>query len=127
MLTSGRAFGPWSKRCAGFAGTLVVLTLGVFGRQLFAQTLDYTGSTLTQNFNTLSQTGTGNAWSNGSTLNGWFGYSQPASAPVALTTYNADNGSLTGGALYSYGNTGSSRITPLWAAPLTRPGPVKEV
>ncbi|HEX2619997.1 MAG TPA: ExeM/NucH family extracellular endonuclease, partial [Phototrophicaceae bacterium] len=47
-----------------------------------------------QNFDTLSASGTGNAWANDSTLAGWYS---------TRTTYNAGNGSTNTGALYSFG------------------------
>ena len=101
MLTTGRAFGPWSKRYLRFAGImLVVLTLGFFARQLAAQTLDYTGSALTQDFNTLGSSGTGLTWSNGTTLTGWYAYNK---TPADLTTYLATDGTSSTGSLVSYG------------------------
>ncbi len=48
----------------------------------------------TQNFNSLANTGTSNAWADDSTLSGWYS---------TRTTYRADNGSSNTGALYSFG------------------------
>ena len=52
-----------------------------------------------QNFNTLASVGTGNAWTDNSTILGWYS---------TRTLYNAGTGSSTTGALYSFGSTGSS-------------------
>nr|MBP7558032.1 lamin tail domain-containing protein [Chitinophagaceae bacterium] len=47
-----------------------------------------------QNFNTLASAGTGNVWTDNSTIPGWY---------ATRTTYNAANGSSNAGALYSFG------------------------
>lgn len=52
-----------------------------------------------QNFNTLASAGTGNIWTDNSTIPGWY---------ATRTTYNAANGSSNAGALYSFGSTGST-------------------
>lgn len=57
----------------------------------------------TQNFDTLANTGTTNAWTDDSTIAGW--YSQRSGTG---TTYAADTGTSTGGNLYSYGSTSST-------------------
>ncbi|WP_333694134.1 choice-of-anchor D domain-containing protein [Flavobacterium sp.] len=60
----------------------------------------------TQNFNTLVNTGTG-TWSNNSTLSGWYAQTFNNSA---ITTCNANTGTTTAAALYSYGtNLNSDR------------------
>jgi hypothetical protein len=56
----------------------------------------------TQNFDTLSNTGT-ISWFNNSTLVGWYAAQQNGT----LSTYRADYGGSNTGALYSYGSTGS--------------------
>ncbi|HMP15358.1 MAG TPA: hypothetical protein PKD70_15885, partial [Saprospiraceae bacterium] len=48
-----------------------------------------TAFTYLQDFNTLATTGTDIVWSNNTTLAGWFLFRQPASSPVAITTYIA--------------------------------------
>ncbi len=68
--------------------------------------ISFSGS-YAQNFDTLAPSGAGNAWSNGSTLPGWYLFHQPASSPVALTTYDASSGTNTTGAFYSFGAAGS--------------------
>ncbi len=62
------------------------------------------GTPITQNFDALANTGTSNAWTNGSTLPGWYAAQQSGT----LSTYRADNGGSNSGALYSYGATGST-------------------
>ncbi|AFY28987.1 ExeM/NucH family extracellular endonuclease [Cyanobium gracile] len=61
-----------------------------------------------QTFDALAVSGSANAWSNDVTLPGWHLFRQPASAPVALSTYNADSGTSNSGAFVSYGSSGSS-------------------
>ncbi len=53
------------------------------------------GAQHSENFDGLSSSGTGNTWTNDSTISGWFSN---------RTTYNASTGSSATGALYSYGN-----------------------
>lgn len=60
-----------------------------------------------QSFDALASSGSGNAWANDVTLPGWHLFRQPATAPVALATYNADSGTGNAGAVLSYGTTGS--------------------
>jgi predicted extracellular nuclease len=69
--------------------------------------INFNGS-YSQNFDTLATTaGTGLAWSNDTTLPGWFLFSQPAPG-TALTTYGADSGTNNAGSFYSYGASGST-------------------
>ncbi|NDC35350.1 MAG: IPTL-CTERM sorting domain-containing protein, partial [Synechococcaceae bacterium WB9_2_112] len=67
----------------------------------------FTGS-YSQNFDALASTGTNIVWSNDVTLPGWHLFRQPATAPAAITAYNADPGTSTTGSFYSYGASGSS-------------------
>ncbi|MEW6128233.1 MAG: C25 family cysteine peptidase [Acidobacteriota bacterium] len=60
------------------------------------------GTPLTENFDSLSQSGTGNVWTDDSTLSG--GY-------ASSTTYNAGTGSSTTGALYSFGIAGTNPVS----------------
>jgi len=62
------------------------------------------GNTYTQDFNSLVQSGTGQSWSNNSTLTGWFLYRQPAPG-TDITTYNAGTGSSNAGNFYSFGSS----------------------
>ena len=59
-----------------------------------------------QNFDSLASSGTGVAWSNGSTLAGWNLFRQPAPG-TAIAAYSASDGGSNAGSFYSYG-TGSS-------------------
>jgi MYXO-CTERM domain-containing protein len=61
--------------------------------------------TYSQNFDSLVQSGTGNTWTNNSTLAGWYLFDRNS---AAITAYNADNGGSTTGSFYSYGSTGNS-------------------
>lgn len=66
-----------------------------FFRVSHAQILiNSTGSAYTQNFNSLLQTGSSNAWTDNSTIAGWYS---------TLSNYAASSGTGTGGGLYSYG------------------------
>ncbi|MBI5297806.1 MAG: ExeM/NucH family extracellular endonuclease [Chloroflexi bacterium] len=64
----------------------------------------FTGSTYTQNFDTLANTGTP-AWANDSTLAGWY---LVTDATASVTTYIVGNGSATTGGYYSYGTTSAT-------------------
>lgn len=64
------------------------------------------GATLTQDFNSLPQSGSGNSWTNDSTLSGWSLFRQPAPG-TAITTFNAGIGSDNAGNFYSYGSAGT--------------------
>jgi hypothetical protein len=59
-----------------------------------------------QNFDSLALSGTNVAWSNGSTLPGWYLFRQPVQG-TAITAYSASDGSSNSGSFYSYG-AGSS-------------------
>ena len=60
--------------------------------------IELTGS-YSQNFDLLAGSGTGNSWTNSSTLPGWY---------ASRTSYDANTGSGTTGTLYSYGLSGST-------------------
>src|SRR5689334_1473781 len=57
---------------------------------------------LTENFDSLAQTGTGIAWADNVTLPGWYS---------SRTTYNTGTGSSNTGALYSFGVAGTNPVT----------------
>jgi uncharacterized protein len=59
-------------------------------------------SPLTENFDTLASTGTGIAWTDNSTIAGWYS---------SRTTYNTGTGSSNTGALYSFGVAGTNPVT----------------
>ena len=60
------------------------------------------GTPYTQNFNTLTSSGSG-TWTNNSTLAGWYHYRTGTG-----NTYTAGNGSNNSGGLYSFGSTSAS-------------------
>ena len=64
--------------------------------------INYSGS-YSQNFDSLASSGTSKNWENDITIPGWFLFRQPTSAPVAVTTYNADIGTSNSGSFYSFG------------------------
>lgn len=67
-----------------------------------AQVSMTTSGSYSQDFNSLANSGTTNAWTNNATLGNWYA----ANVAGNLATYRADNGTSTAGALYSYGSTG---------------------
>lgn len=91
-------------RCATTAAAMTVLSAGAAMGQL-----GYAGGTYGNTFdNNLATSGTNVAWTNNSVYTGWFLYRQDgANAPVAITTYNAGDGSTTNGTFYAFG-TGTS-------------------
>ncbi|MEH2067537.1 MAG: DUF4347 domain-containing protein [Nostoc sp.] len=60
----------------------------------------FTGTSYSQNFNSLANSGTSISWTNDSTISGWY---------ATRTTYNAGDGSSNTGALYSFGSTSTER------------------
>src|SRR6185295_6537758 len=67
------------------------------------------GTPYTQNFDTLATSGTANAWTDDSTIPGWF--AQFSLQPSNPTTYRADTGSGNAGAIYSFGVAGVNPLT----------------
>jgi hypothetical protein len=65
------------------------------------------GASYSQSFDSLSTTGSANAWLNDATLQGWSLFVQPAPGS-AVTAYVAGDGSGNTGGFYSYGSTGSA-------------------
>lgn len=70
--------------------------------------ITFTGSSYSQDFNTLASSGTNPTWANDLTLDGWYLFRQPVPAPVAITDYLVNNGGGNAGSFYSYGSSGSS-------------------
>src|SRR5262245_17057251 len=60
------------------------------------------GVPITENFDALASTGTGIAWTDNSTIPGWFS---------TRATYNSGTGSSNTGALYSFGVAGTNPVT----------------
>lgn len=91
---------------APFALLGALALLGLSAATAQAQ-VSFTGTALTQNFDTLITTGTAQAWSNNTTLPGWSLFNK---TPTAITTYNAGDGSSNAGSFYSFGTgTGTER------------------
>jgi len=84
-----------------FTKLLFITALFVsFGLSGYAQiSITTLGSAYTQNFNTLAITGTGNTWTDNSTIAGWY---------TNRTVYIADDGTNTTGGLHSYGTTSAT-------------------
>lgn len=68
--------------------------------------ISYTGTTYTENFDSLLNTGTANPWAQDSTLPGWVARRSAGGPDVA--TFRADNGASNAGGLDSYGATGGT-------------------
>lgn len=80
---------------------LCCLLAGVAGAQI---SLTGTAPTYTQDFNTLLNSGTANAWASNSTLNGWYVERGAGStAGTSVAAYAAGTGSASTGGLYSFG------------------------
>src|SRR5436853_4417091 len=60
------------------------------------------GVPLTENFDTLAQTGTSNTWTDNTTIPGWYS---------TRTVYIGGTGSITNGGLYSFGVAGTNPVT----------------
>lgn len=80
--------------------------------------VSYTGGTITENFDSLANSGTANPWANNGSLAGWYAFNAEGNGSgntdrdtnpyVAVPTYRADTGASTAGALYSFGASGST-------------------
>ncbi len=90
--------------------TVAVICLG-FGIQALIQpssaltnsgSITVFGTPLTENFDSLAQTGTNIAWADNTTIPGWYS---------TRTTYNSGTGSSNTGALYSFGVAGTNPVT----------------
>jgi hypothetical protein len=67
--------------------------------------ISFTGSTYSQDFNTLANTSAGDiAWTNDTTLAGWSLFNQVGGG-TAITAYRADDGGANTARFYSYGST----------------------
>src|SRR4051812_38927283 len=84
-----------------------LMAAGILGTslQVDAQVLMSAG-TYTQNFDTLANTGTANTWTDNSTLTGW--YASKSGTGGSSTAYQASTGTITTGALYSFGAAAST-------------------
>lgn len=80
------------KRLLSITTLALVAASAAFGQ------IVYSGGTYTQDFNTLSSSGTANTWTNDVTIDGWF---------ATQGTYRAAAGNETNGAMYSFGAAGN--------------------
>ena len=79
---------------------LLLIIFFSFCTNLIAQvSIPNTSTAVTQNFNTLAQSGTTNTWADNTTIAGWYSN---------RIVYIGDPGTSTTGALYSYGTTAAS-------------------
>lgn len=88
-----------------FITGILLLISFLYSFKINAQ-ISFTGTTYTQDFNSLITSGTGQAWTNNTTLAGWFLFRAPAPG-TAITTYNAADGGNNTGSFISFG-TGTS-------------------
>jgi hypothetical protein len=97
---------------------ITVLCLNSASAQI--QVSGVTNSGYSQNFDTLPTNGTWNPWNNNSTLPGW--YINQTKTPYAVTNCQASSGSLTSGAIYSFGLSASPTQRALGSIPTSTPG-----
>lgn len=81
--------------------TVFCLAFAAFAVQASAQ-ISFTGS-YTQNFDSLANTGTNNAWTDNSTITGWYMRRVDDVNGVLANQYNAGDGGSNTGAVYSFG------------------------
>lgn len=95
---------PTCKACLCFG----ISSLAGGGLASAAVSYPTAGGAYTQNFNTLSATGTANSWANDSTLQGWYATQTSGATSTDYTAYQAASGSANQGNLLSLGTSGSS-------------------
>ncbi|MFZ1704946.1 MAG: T9SS type A sorting domain-containing protein [Saprospiraceae bacterium] len=79
---------------------LLIIFILLYTSVLFGQiSIPNTSFTYTQNFDGLSNTGSGNLWTDNATISGWY---------ATEADYDAGTGSSNSGALYSFGSSGNS-------------------
>jgi hypothetical protein len=89
--------------------SFILACLLIFSGNAFGQFSIATSSTnYTQNFNSLASTGTAIAWTNNTTLTGWYA---KTTATASITSYNPNTGATTTAGLYSFGVLGTNPIT----------------
>jgi hypothetical protein len=86
--------------------TVFCLAFSAIAVQASAQ-INFTGS-YTQDFDSLLNTGTSNAWTDNSTIAGWYIRRMNDVNLVLSQVYNAGDGGSNAGALYSFGSAGSN-------------------
>ncbi|MDO5625471.1 MAG: hypothetical protein Q4G71_12385, partial [Pseudomonadota bacterium] len=83
----------------------LVLAAALCGVGALAAPIGFTGN-YAQNFDSLADSGSSNAWANGQTLEGWYLFDRNKGD---ITTYLAGSGTGTGGGFYSFGSSASDR------------------
>jgi hypothetical protein len=90
-------------------GAIFGIILAIISTQAVSAQVLMSGGTYAQSFDALANTGTANAWADNVTLPGWYAATNLTSVKSGtVTLYNAGTGSLTTGALYSFGDSGST-------------------
>src|SRR4030095_2226669 len=96
----------WTALVRPMALLIAISTICIIVPSSFALTnggsITAMGVPLTENFDTLAQTGTGIAWADNSTIPGWYS---------TRATYNTGTGSSNAGELYSFGVAGTNPVT----------------
>ncbi len=90
----------FSSKCRSLLG---VLCLMLFASTGWGQISMSATSSHTQNFNALASSGTGNSWTDNSTISSWF-----SQRTRSGTTYDASTGSTSSGNQYSFGSASAS-------------------
>lgn len=100
-----------------------LLALAVVSMMAFSShaqvSINASGTSYSENFDTLANTGTANVWADNSTLPGW--YASKTLAGTNVTAYRAEAGAGNSGAIYSYG-TGTSTERALGSVGSSTPG-----
>ncbi len=92
------------NRCIPFL--LLFIFIGTFVQSQAQLSITTANTPVSQNFNSLANTGANNLQSGGIFSTGWSFYK--LSSPISTTTYDAGTGSDKTGNIYSFGATGSS-------------------
>lgn len=100
MLNRNRTLCRVGRSALGLA--LTVLS-GAAGAQI-----SFTGSPYDQDFDTLANTGTNVAWTDNTTIAGWYMRRMNDPALELADQYNSGDGSSNSGAVYSFGSAGST-------------------
>jgi uncharacterized protein len=103
-----RLISPWSARRVLFLSFFLLAAVAISFVASPSSALTNNGSIttfespLTESFDTLASTGTGIAWTDNTTIAGWYS---------SRVTYNSGTGSSNTGALYSFGIAGTNPVT----------------
>lgn len=95
----------------GMKTCIASIALLLFAATMASADINFTGPTYNQDFNSLSASGTSNAWANDSTISGWYLFRRTSASdttPVAITNYDAGAGTSNTGKYWSFGSAGSA-------------------